>query len=142
MHLEHRLEIDVDPSVVWGLTEDIESWPRSTPTITRVERLDAGPLGVGATALITQPAQRPKVWTVTTFEPQRKFAWSARVFGMNVVAGHELEPAASGCVNILSLEISCGPTPLLGRLLRRQFEKAIATENHGFKAAAEGAIRS
>src|SRR5215213_5897034 len=78
MHLEHRLEIDTPASVVWDLTVDVERWPETTPTMTSVERLDDGPLGVGSQARIKQPAQRPTVWTVTRFEPGRHFAWATK----------------------------------------------------------------
>jgi hypothetical protein len=56
---------------------------------------------------------------------------------MNMVAAHHIEPTATGCVNRLTLDVSGGLTPILGRVLRGQFARSIATENAGFKSAAE-----
>jgi len=99
MKLEHAVQTEAPIDVVWGLTEDVERWPETTPTMTSVERLDDGPLGVGSQARIKQPGQRARTWTVTRFERGRTFAWSTKALGAHM--------------------------------------KAIATENEGFKQAAE-----
>jgi uncharacterized membrane protein len=137
MVIEHELTIDAPPEVVWKLTADIEGWPALTPTIKHVERLDDGPLRVGSRARVKQPAQRPTVWTVTRLEPDERFEWEATVLGMHMTARHHLTPEGSGCRSRLELELSGRRAGLLGRLVGARIRKAIATENEGFKKAAE-----
>lgn len=141
MYLEHRTEIAADAATLWDLTADIGSWPAMTPTVTSAEWISDGPIGVGSEARLVQPGQRPTVWRVTAFEPEQRFEWEAKVFGMHMLARHSIESAGSGCVNTLSLEISGGPTPVLGRLLAGKLRKVLATENAGFKRRAEAARR-
>lgn len=137
MKLENTQHIDAPIDVVWALTEDVEGWPDTTPTMTSVERLDDGPLEVGSQARIKQPGQRARTWTVTRFEPGRLFAWSTKALGTHMEGSHHLSEADGGCVNRLELEITGATAGLVGRLLGGQLLKAITTENEGFKRAAE-----
>ncbi|MEZ5228405.1 MAG: SRPBCC family protein [Acidimicrobiales bacterium] len=137
MRIEHTIEIAAPVERVWDLTIDVESWPEHTPTITSVERLDDGPFGLGSRARIKQPAQGAKEWTVTAFEPNVRFAWATKLAGQSLTGGHELRPSAQGTINTLTLDLD-GPLAFpIGLLIRRPIAKAIATENAGFKAAAE-----
>lgn len=137
MRIEHTIEIDAPIERVWALTLDVEAWPEHTPTLTRVERLDAGPLAVGAQARIKQPAQRERVWTVTAIEPERRFAWATRMMGTTMTGGHHLTRTETGTMNTLTVDIEGPLASLVGLALRGPIQKAIATENRGFKAAAE-----
>ena len=138
MQLRHEVVIDAPAPVVWALTVDVESWPQVTPTMSSVSRLDDEPFGVGSRARVKQPKLRAAVWTVTRFEPGSVFEWSTRTMGMTMTGGHHLEAIDDGhCRNVLTLTAS-GPTAtLLGWLLSRPMRAAIATENAGFKRAAE-----
>ena len=144
MRIENSIEIEAPASRVWELTLDVESWPRLTPTMDSltptmdsVERLDAGPLGVGSRARIKQPGQAAKVWTVTRLDQEKAFAWSAPTMGTTMTALHDLEQTNGRTVNTLTVEIEGGLAPLIGRLLRRPILAAITKENQGFKTAAE-----
>jgi uncharacterized membrane protein len=139
MHIEDRVEIEASTDDVWALTVDVERWPGITPTITSVERLGDEPFGVGSQARIKQPRQRPAVWTVTSFEAGRHFAWATSVLGMRMEGGHHLEGDATRTVNMLTLDVTGPMAPILGRLVAGQLRKAIATENQGFKRVAEAA---
>jgi uncharacterized membrane protein len=139
--IEHRIDIDAPPEAVWALTLDVESWPDHTPTMTSVERLDAGPIAIGSRARVAQPGQRAKVWVVDELVDGSTFAWSTRAIGSTMRGRHAIEPGPKGCSNTLSVEIE-GPTArLLGFLVRRPIAKAIAKENEGFKNAAEAMAR-
>jgi ribosome-associated toxin RatA of RatAB toxin-antitoxin module len=137
MRIEHTIDIEASAERVWELTEDVERWPQLTPTITRVERLDQEPLRLGATARIKQPRQRPAVWTVTELDPPQRFAWTTKVFTVTMTGSHHIEPTPSGCQNHLAVELSGFGSTVFGKLFGRQLTAAIATENQGFKKAAE-----
>lgn len=138
MRVENTIEIDAPVSVVWKHTVDIEAWPSTTPTVTEVERLDTGPLAVGSRARLKQPGQRARVWTVSELEPERRFAWSARLMGMTMDASHELDESPTGCSNTVAVEITGPLAPILGPLMRRPISKALATENEGFDRVSRG----
>ena len=75
MRWTHSVSIDAPAAVVCALTTDVAGWPRLSPTMQSVQRLDEGPLRVGSSARIKQPGQRAVVWTVTRLEPGREFSW-------------------------------------------------------------------
>jgi len=136
----NELLIDADVEKVWDLTIDVERWPDTTPTITEVTLLDPGPVAVGTRARIVQPRQRPRVWTVGRLEPNAAFEWSTEVGPLTMTGGHRLTPTEHGTVNLLTVELTGRGATLAGRLLGRQLAKAIATENQGFKTAAESTL--
>ncbi len=65
MNFQHSISIAVPPDKAWAVTIDIERWPDWTPTVERVERLDAGPFRVGSQAKVKQPQFNETIWTVT-----------------------------------------------------------------------------
>ena len=137
-HLENELVIDAPVAVVWQLTEDVEGWPATTPTITSIARLDNGPIRIGSTARVKQPGQRTAVWTVSAYRTNEEFAWGAKVFGVRMVGTHRLTPVGDDrCRNTLSIDMSGRGAKLLSRLVGKKILAAITTENQGFKQAAE-----
>lgn len=137
MKIEHTIDIDAPLSRAWELTVDVESWPEHTPTMTDVERLESGPIGIGSTALVRQPGQRARVWTVTRFEPERCFAWSTRAMGTTMTGRHQMAASDTGTTQTLIVEIEGRMSSIVGVLVRGPIAKAIAQENRGFKTAAE-----
>ncbi len=140
MHLEHTLDIVAPAEVVWGLTTDVERWPSLTPTITSVEKISDGPLAVGTQARIVQPGLRPAVWTVEELAAPRRFAWSTRLFGARFVGGHEVVANPSGSTtNRLTLDVTGLTAPLLALTAKKRLRSTLATENEGFRRAAQTA---
>lgn len=137
MRIEHSTEIAAPVSEMWKLTLDVEQWPDITPTVTTVERLDDGPMAVGSRAMVKQPGQRRRTWTVTALEPERRFVWSTTMLGTTMSGGHHLAPCKAGTTNTLTVDIEGPLSGLVGRLFRRPIAKAIAAENEGFKTAAQ-----
>lgn len=131
------LEISAPVERLWELTLDVEAWPEHTSTMTSVERLDQLPIAVGSAVRIKQPAQRARVWTVSEIEPDRRFAWSARTMGTTMTATHELVRNGLGTTQTLIVDIEGRLSRLVGALIGRPIAKALATENLGFKNAAE-----
>ena len=132
MRFEHHLDINAPAATVFALNTDIEAWPRLTPTVTSVRRLDDGPLRPGSQALVKQPGQRATVWTVTTFDPDHSFVWHAKVMGVKTVATHVVNPTPTGCRNSLILEMTGRGSRVFGGLLGRKLRKVLRTENEGF----------
>ena len=83
--------------------------------------------------------QRPAVWTVTRFEPPHAFEWSTTTLGVTMVGTHHLVEEDGGCRNELGLDVRGRGAGLFRRLFGRRIQEAIATENRGFRSAAEGA---
>ena len=134
---DSELTIEAPIDVVWRLTAGVEDWPAITPTMTRVVRLDDGPLRVGSRARIKQPRQTEAVWTVTRFEEGRGFTWQTSRPGLTMVGSHLLREVDGGCHNTLVLELTGFAAPLVGRLVGRTIQQSIDTENASFRAAAE-----
>lgn len=139
MRIDHEIEIDAPIETVWDLTLRVEDLPTLTPTMTAVERLDEGPMGIGSSASVKQPGQRARTWTVTDFEAPTRFAWSTRALGMTMTGIHDLRRNGTRTTNTLAIELGGPLAPVLGPLLRRPVRQALATENEGFKRAAERA---
>lgn len=138
MRIEDEIRIAAPPETVWRVTTDVERWPEWTPTVTRVRRIDAGPLAVGSAVEIRQPAMPAVIWTVTELAPPRRFAWEGRLRGLRMVATHELSPDGSGTRNRLSIELTGPLAPLLGPLLRWSVGRALRRENRGLRTRCTG----
>jgi len=56
--MEHHVTTSVvaPPEAVWDLFVDVERWPEMTESISRLRRLDSGPLRVGSEAMCTSRA--------------------------------------------------------------------------------------
>jgi uncharacterized membrane protein len=99
---ETTMRIEAPARDVWAVLVDIERWPSWTESITRVRRLDSGPLRVGSRARLKQPRFPPMVWEVTELEPARSFCWVARVAGMTTLAEHYLSARPDGSTEALT----------------------------------------
>ena len=71
-------------------------WPARIPTVDRVERLDDGPLAVGARTRLAQPKLPEAVWTVTELTPGAAFTWTSSSPGVRITASHAGRAHARG----------------------------------------------
>lgn len=136
MRWENTVTIEAPAELVWKLTLDIAGWPSITPTVTRVVRLDGGPMRVGSRARIKQPRQPEAVWTVTRLDDGREFTWQTKRMGLTMTGSHLLQPVGDHCRNTLTLDVQGRGSGLFGRLFGRRLLSAIETENAGFRAKA------
>lgn len=136
MRWEDSLVIDAPVDVLWALTADVQRWPDLTPTMTRVTRLDGGPLRVGSRARIKQPGQAEAVWTVTDLTEGRGFSWQTSLLGLTMIGSHRLEPVAAGCRNTLGIEVHGRGARVFWLLFGALMRRAVRTENRGFRDAA------
>ncbi len=129
--------INAPSEVVWELVTDVTSWPEYMPTVQSVERLEEGPLRLGARALIKQPGQQRALWTVTEFTPGHTFTWESRRQGVMMTGSHRVEADDAGTRSTLVLTMSGPLAPVLGRMLAPLMRRVLRTENGCFAERAQ-----
>ena len=130
--------VEASPGRVWAALVDVEDWPRWTPSMTSVRRLDDGPLRVGSAARIEQPGLRPLVWTVCELTAERSFSWVTRLPGLRITGVHTITPLPDGRARLDLAAIGTGPLARLADLLGgRRTRRYVELEAAGTKAAAE-----
>jgi hypothetical protein len=138
MIIRSTVDIAAEPKHVWAVMSDVERWPEWTSSVTNVELLDRGPLGVGSRVRIRQPRLPVALWTVTSIEPERYFAWRSVTPGLTSVATHRIEPLGPERSRVdLAVEWS----GLLARLINLVYgglsRRYVATEAQGLKGRCE-----
>ncbi|MEU8224068.1 SRPBCC family protein [Kribbella sp. NPDC048915] len=137
MRFDHSSTIQAPAERVWQVFSDVERWPEWTPTVDSVERLDAGPLRVGARTRIRQPKLPVAVWEVTEFKDGEYFEWVSKAPGIKTTGGHRVVSTPEGTL-VTATIVQEGP---LGRLFGRLYAKLtrdyIATEIAKLKELSE-----
>lgn len=136
------IDIQAPAARVWAVLRDVEHWCEWTPTISRVQPLDAGPLNVGTSAIVRQPKLLPARWHVTEIEEGRSFTWITRAPGIVVTARHWVDGAANGSRATLSLDFSGFLGALCARLTRGLNARYLALEAKGLKKRVESGVES
>jgi hypothetical protein len=130
--------IAAPPARVWPVMSDVERWPEWTQSVTKVERLETGPMGPGARARVFQPKLRPAVWTVTDWRPGSSFTWESRTPGLRAVGLHEALPEGGGTRARLAVRFEGPLAGLVAWLAGGLTLRYIQLEAAGLKARAEG----
>jgi hypothetical protein len=134
----HIVEIQVPTARVWSALLDVERWPEWSTSVTRVQRLDIGPLTLGSRTRIWQPRLLPAVWRVTSLDQKRQtFAWTTTSLGVKILARHEVEAIGSLSRVTLSLDYSGILGPVMARLLHDLNLDYLAREANGLRAYCE-----
>ena len=132
------VDIRVSPQRVWETMLDVEHWPEWTTSVTKVQRLEIGPLTLGSRTRIWQPRLMPMVWCVTSLDEQRRmFAWTARRLGVKVIARHQVEPTKTGSRVTLSLDYSGLLSAFMARIYRDLNWDYLAREGSGLRQRCE-----
>jgi uncharacterized membrane protein len=137
MEWTHTQMIDAPVERVWELATDVTAWPEFMPTMQSVERLEEGPLRLGATAMIKQPGQRRALWTVTEMAPGHTFSWESRRRGMTMTGIHLVEAEGAATRSTLTLRMTGPLTAVLGPLLAPLMRRVLRTENACFADRAQ-----
>lgn len=138
MRAEESVDIAAPAEVVWAVWTEVERWPEWSGSVSRVRRLDEGPLAVGSRTRLEQPRLRPAVWRVTELDPENSFVWTATSGGVTTVAGHRIVPAASDRVRAeLTIEHSGLLAPLVGWLVSSLTRRYLHLEAAGLKRRCE-----
>jgi uncharacterized membrane protein len=134
------VHIEAPPDEVVAVLFDVERWPEWTSTMTRVRRLDPGPLTVGSAARVRQPKLPPARWQVTELDAERSFNWSTRGPGLKLEAEHLVERDLAGSRVTLSFRFSGLLAPLVVRFYGSLCRRYIAIEAEGLRKRCESAI--
>jgi uncharacterized protein YndB with AHSA1/START domain len=134
VHIETTIEIAAPIATVWAVLTDLESWPRWTASVTRLDLLDAGPLRPGSRARVRQPRLPAAVWTVTDLTPGSAFTWISRSPGVTVTGVHELTPVSETATSArLSVDQSGPLAGLVGVLTGALTRRYVMLEAHGLE---------
>jgi hypothetical protein len=132
------IEINISPPRVWAVMLDVEHWPEWNTAVTRVQRMDVGPLTLGSRTRIWQPKLMPAVWQVTSLDQKRRiFAWTTRTFGMKIVARHQVEAVGAHSRVTLSLHYAGILGALMARVYRDLNWDYLAREANGLRKKCE-----
>lgn len=137
MELSRSIDIQAPPDVVWAVWSDVERWPEWTASVSRIERLEPGPLAIGHRARVRQPKLPTAVWQVTKLEVGRGFEWVSASPGARVTGYHWIEPQGGGCRVKLGIVFAGPIARLVGWLTRSLSERYLELEANGLKARTE-----
>jgi uncharacterized membrane protein len=88
----HVVEIRISAQRVWEVLLDVERWPVWTTSVSKIQRMDLGPLTLGSRTRIWQPRLMPAVWQVTSLDEKRRiFAWTTHTCGIRIVGRHQVD---------------------------------------------------
>lgn len=137
MRFEHTIDIDASPAQVWAILPDVKRWPEWTPTMKSFEWVEGDMLVEGAKARLELDGAPRAVWTVTSLDEGRYFAWEADTRGVHTVGGHVVDPRQGGSRVTLSLEQSGFMATLLKPLIARVARRNLPLEAEGLKHRSE-----
>jgi hypothetical protein len=145
VEIEVITEIDAPDDTVWRILTDTDRYPSWNPFVTRL----AGRLAPGSRIAVTfeLPGRQARTLhpTVTTFEPNRRFAWIGRVGVPGVLdARHTftIEPVGCDRSRLVQHERLAGAlVPLVRSRLERETPAAFVALNRSLAAEAFAAGR-
>jgi uncharacterized protein YndB with AHSA1/START domain len=126
-------DIPAAPDRVWGILADVEHWPQWTRSVTRIRRLDSGPLAVGSRVRIHQPRLMPATWRIVELAEGRRFTWVTGGPGVRAVAEHSVEPIDRGSRVALSVRFEGLLATLVARLTRDLNRRYLELEAAGLR---------
>lgn len=131
------IDISAPAERVWQTLVDVESWPRWSPSMTEVKRLDTGPLHVGSRARVKQPGLPVFVWEVTELDEGSHFTWATHVPGVATTARHDISETAGHSHLTLSVSWSGPLAGVVAAMYAKRTRQSLAQEANGHKAASE-----
>ena len=134
----YDVEIRVSPSRVWSVLLDVERWPEWTTSVSRIQRMDLGPLTLGSRTRIWQPRLMPAVWCVTSLdEGRRVFGWTTRTLGVKIVGRHQVDAFKNHSRVALSLHYTGPLSVVVARVYRDLIWDYLRREGNGLKEFCE-----
>jgi hypothetical protein len=137
----HVVEIRISAQRVWEVLLDVERWPVWTTSVSKIQRMDLGPLTLGSRTRIWQPRLMPAVWQVTSLdEKRRSFAWTTHTFGIRIVARHQVEALGESSRVTLSLTYFGVVGSVLARAYRDLNWEYLTREANGLRCFCEAPV--
>jgi len=134
----YAIEIRVSPARIWGVLLNVERWPEWTTSVTRVQRMDIGPLSLGSRTRIWQPGLSSSVWCVTSLDERNyNFTWATHTYGFKVIAHHQIVPVKAYSRVIFTLAYTGLLGAILARLYRNLTWDYLAREGTGLRNCCE-----
>lgn len=131
-------EIAAPAEKAWSFLSSVLAWPTWLPTVSAVEAVQGDALERGAKFRVVQPRLRPQVWTVTEFQPGRRFTWESKTPGLSLWAAHEVRSTGpASCAVELEFRFAGPVGALLGVLFGPTTRKYIAIEAESLKTVCE-----
>lgn len=130
--------IQASPETVWRALSDIERWPTWTPTVTQARVFNGALPDRGERVLLRQPKLRDAVWTVTRWDPQRRFTWQSKHPGVVVEGDHILAATPQGVEVHLRLTFRGWLSALVLRFIGDRSRSYLETEAASLKSFCEG----
>jgi Polyketide cyclase / dehydrase and lipid transport len=124
----HTVETDVSPEAIWGLYEDVTTWPSWDAQAELITR--DGPFAAGTTGTMKFVGQEPLHYRLAKVERLREFVDETRVDALVVRVSHLLAPLPAGRLRITySAEID-GPeneAQQVGPMITADFPDTLAS---------------
>ena len=138
MEFETVVDIAAPADRVWDVLADVTTWSSWTDSVSSSTVLSGDPLGNGSRVKVHQPRMPANTWTITGWEPGRRFTWEITRPGLHVVADHVIEAVPAGSRVTLSLESSGALAPVVDIFTGSMSRRYVQMEASGLKSASEG----
>jgi carbon monoxide dehydrogenase subunit G len=136
MKFSASVEINASPEKTWSLLKNIEEWPKWVPSLKKIEKVSAEPLGKGSKVLVVAKSliKVNLLMTVTEFVAGQRVVMEGKVLGVRMVRFYELEPVSGRARLTAGGEV----TGLLAFLVRRGGQKLSEEIVQALKRKVEG----
>ncbi len=132
--VRRTFEVALPLAETWGRLAQVERWPEWAPHIRSLTVEPPGPLGPSSSGTLVVKTFGRNTFTVTAWEPGRRWNWTSRLPGVRVDYDHRFESFEGGtrCDWIVTL---AGPLaflvrPVFAAIYGRNVDRAIP----GFQA--------
>jgi carbon monoxide dehydrogenase subunit G len=140
--------INAAPEKVFAVSTDLEAFPTTVPTITRIEVLTPGPVGNGTRFRETRimfGKEATETMEFSEFQPAKGYTIGCTSCGVRYTTRFTLRPIGTGTE--LAMEIDCSPvsffakvlSPITGFMMRGAMKKMLDADLECIKKAAEKA---
>ncbi len=131
------ITIQANQDTIWKVLSDVAHWNEWTPTVTKVEVLNAPELKLGNRYKVIQPKLQPVVWTVTELN-SANFTWESKSPGMHMVAEHVVKSIHANQAEVtLTFAFNGWLGNLIGKMYGKMTEEYIQTEAQSLKKKVE-----
>lgn len=131
------ITINASQDAIWNVLSNVANWQEWTPTVTKVEVMNAPELKLGNRYKVIQPKLQPVVWTITELN-SANFTWESKSPGMHMVAEHVVKSVNANQSEVtLTFAFNGWLGNLIGKMYGKMTEDYIQTEAQSLKKRVE-----